>query len=84
MNASYAEFERQLRTHFALLRAMVRRSSEGREEAVEQYAAQLEARIGALARVNEMLMRDSSAMGVDLQDLLRGRRALHRIRVGCI
>src|SRR4051812_33091421 len=51
-----AEFRRQLRSLFALLRAIVRRSAEG-ERSKSDYAAHLEGRIGTLARVHDMLMR---------------------------
>jgi two-component sensor histidine kinase len=68
-DATHAEYQRQLRSVFAVLRAIVRRSSE-RDPALEQYAAHLEGRIGALARVHEMLMR-RSGVGVDLQELVR-------------
>ena len=59
-----AEFQRQLRGLFAVLRSLVRQTAQGRES-VEDYAARLEGRIGALARVHEMLMR-APPDGVDL------------------
>jgi two-component system, chemotaxis family, CheB/CheR fusion protein len=67
-DSSRAEFHRHLRNLFAVLRVMVRRTS-GAHQTVEDYAAHLEGRIGALARANEMLMR-APATGVDLQDLI--------------
>ena len=56
MDTTPAEFQRQLRGLFAVLRTLVRQTT-GRRESVEDYAARLEGRIGALARVHEMLMR---------------------------
>jgi two-component system CheB/CheR fusion protein len=70
MDNSNVEFRRQLRGLFAVLRAMVRRSSAG-EGSREDYAALLEERIGALARVQDMLMRAPSE-GVDLAELVHG------------
>jgi two-component sensor histidine kinase len=69
MDATHAEFQRQLRSVFTVLRAVVRRTSEGRDD-LEEYAAHLESRIGALARVNEMLLR--GPIGVDLHELVCG------------
>ncbi len=68
MHPSQTEFHRQLRSLFAILRTLVRDSSEGRFS-VEDYAAHLEGRIGALARVHEILMR-APAEGVDLQEVI--------------
>jgi two-component system CheB/CheR fusion protein len=77
MDTAHAEFQRQLRSTFAMLRAIVRRTTEGRGD-IEDYAAQLEARIGALARINEILMR-SPELGVDLQDMICGELLAHAI-----
>lgn len=63
-----AEFQRQLRGLFAVLRSLVRQTTQGRDS-VEDYAARLEGRIGALARVHEMLMR-APADGVDLHEMV--------------
>lgn len=68
METTPAEFQRQLRGLFAVLRTLVRQTTQGRES-VEDYAARLEGRIGALARVHEMLMR-APAEGVDLQEIV--------------
>jgi two-component sensor histidine kinase len=68
METTPAEFQRQLRGLFAVLRTLVRQTTQGRE-LVEDYAARLEGRIGALARVHEMLMR-APADGVDLQEIV--------------
>lgn len=68
METTPAEFQRQLRGLFAGLRILVRQTTQGRES-VEDYAARLEGRIGALARVHEMLMR-APAEGVDLQEIV--------------
>jgi two-component system CheB/CheR fusion protein len=67
---SNAEFRRQLRSLFALLRAIVRRSALG-ESSKSDYAAYLEGRIGALARVQDMLMR-APADGIDLEEMVHG------------
>src|SRR6185437_265028 len=61
METTPAEFQRQLRGLFAVLRTLVRQTTQGRET-VEDYAARLEGRIGALARVHEMLMRAPSTL----------------------
>jgi len=68
METTPAEFQRQLRGLFAVLRSLLRQTSQSREP-VEDYAARLEGRIGALARVQEMLMR-APAEGVDLQEIV--------------
>ena len=62
------EFRRQLRSLFAVLRGLVRSSATG-ESSKEEFVARLEGRIGALARVHEMLMR-SPVDGVDLEELV--------------
>ena len=64
------EFQRQLRGVFTVLRTLVRQTKEGRHT-VEDYAAHLESRIGALARVQEIVMR-APAEGVDLYELVCG------------
>jgi len=64
------EFRRQLRSLFAVLRAIVRRSSEG-EGSKSDFAAHLEGRIGALARAHDMLMR-APDQGIDLAELVHG------------
>jgi two-component system, chemotaxis family, CheB/CheR fusion protein len=61
-----AEFRRQSRRLFAVLRAIVRRDSAG-----SMYAPRLEGRIGALARVHDMLLR-APEDGVDLEELVHG------------
>lgn len=70
MNFPPAEYQRQLRNLFGLLRAVVRRTAEGKDS-VDSYAAHLEGRIGALARVHQMLMRAPGAE-VDLNELACG------------
>jgi len=62
------EYQRQLRGVFATLRTLVRQTKEGRHT-VEDYADHLEGRIGALARVHEILMR-APPEGVDLYELV--------------
>ncbi len=68
--SSSVEFHRQLRSLFAVLRVIVRRSAEG-ESSKNDYAAHLEGRIGALARVHDMLMR-APEIGIDLEELVHG------------
>ena len=63
-----AEFHRQLRSLFAVLRILVRQTTQGRES-VQDYAAHLEGRIGALAAAHEMLMR-APEDGLDLQEIV--------------
>ena len=63
-----AEFRRQLRSMFALLRAIVRRGAEG-ETSKSDYAAYLEGRIASLARVQDMLMR-APEDGIDLEEMV--------------
>jgi two-component system CheB/CheR fusion protein len=67
---STAEFRRQLRSLFAVLRAVVRRSADG-DSPKSEYAACLEGRIGTLARVQDMLMR-APGDGIDLEELVHG------------
>lgn len=67
---SNAEFRRQLRSLFAVLRAIVRRSANG-ESSKSDYAAYLEGRIGALARAQDMLMR-APEDGIDLEEMVHG------------
>ena len=64
------EYQHQLRSLFAVLRTLVRHTKEGRTS-VEEYAAHLEGRIGALARVHEILMRVPGE-GADLYELVYG------------
>jgi two-component system CheB/CheR fusion protein len=55
---------------FAVLRAIVRRSAQG-QSSKHDYAAYLEGRIAALARVHDMLMR-APEDGIDLEELVHG------------
>jgi two-component system, chemotaxis family, CheB/CheR fusion protein len=64
-----AEFRRQSRRLFAVLRAIVRRSTD-RAGSTGDYAARLEGRIGALARVHEMILR-APQDGVDLEEMVQ-------------
>jgi two-component sensor histidine kinase len=73
-----AELRRQIRNLFAMLRSIVRRSAAGRGSKAD-YAAHLETRIGALARVHEMLMRAPDA-GIDLEELLHGELLAQAVR----
>jgi len=62
------EFQRQLRSLFATLRTLVRKTVAHRES-VEDFAAHLEGRIGCLARAHAMLLR-APPEGVDLHELV--------------
>ncbi|MFL6599698.1 MAG: HWE histidine kinase domain-containing protein [Steroidobacteraceae bacterium] len=61
------EYRRQIRGLLAMIRAIVRRTARA-EQSVEEYAALLEGRLGALARVQDMLMRVPDA-GADLMEV---------------
>lgn len=63
------EFRRHSPRLFAVLRAIVRRSADG-VQSKGDYAALLEGRIGALARVQDMWLR-APTQGVDLEALVR-------------
>ncbi|MBV8805334.1 MAG: sensor histidine kinase [Sinobacteraceae bacterium] len=62
------EYRRQIRGLLAMIRAIVRRTAR-KEQSIEAYAALLEGRLGALARVQDMLMRVPKA-GADLLELV--------------
>jgi two-component sensor histidine kinase len=68
MDNTNAESRRQIRSLFAILRAIVRRSSDG-DISKSDYVAHLEGRISALARAHDMLMR-SPEQGVDLEEIV--------------
>lgn len=68
MNDMDAEFRRQSRRLFAVLRAIVRRSTES-ALSTGDYAARLEGRIGALAHVHDMVLR-APQDGVDLDEMV--------------
>lgn len=63
-----AELRRQSRRLLAVLRAIVRRGTES-ATSTRDYAARLEGRIGALARVHDIVLRAPHA-GVDLEELV--------------
>jgi two-component system, chemotaxis family, CheB/CheR fusion protein len=70
MQTSPFEFQRQLRSLFAILRTLLRQTVEGRQS-VEDYSAHLEGRVGCLARAHERVLRSPDA-GVDLQETVCG------------
>jgi two-component system CheB/CheR fusion protein len=74
-----AEFRRQSRRLFAVLRAIVRRSTES-AGSTSDYAARLEGRIGALARVHDMILR-APQDGVDLEEMVHGELLAQAIPV---
>jgi two-component system, chemotaxis family, CheB/CheR fusion protein len=76
-----AEFRRQSRRLFAVLRAIVRRSSDSAASKGD-FAARLEGRIGALARVHDMYLR-SPDDGVDLEEMVRAELLAQAIPIAC-
>jgi two-component sensor histidine kinase len=64
------EHRRQMRGLLAIIRAIIRRTARANQSA-EEYAGLLEGRLGALARVQDMLMRVPDA-GADLMELASG------------
>jgi two-component system CheB/CheR fusion protein len=61
------EHRRQIRGLLAMTRAIIRRTARS-DQSAEEYAGLLEGRLGALARVQDMLMRVPDA-GADLMEL---------------
>src|SRR5262245_82530 len=70
MDNTVSEIRRHSRRLIAVLRAIIRRSAESATDH-RDYADRLESRVGALARVQEMILRDP-AEGVDLEELIQG------------
>jgi two-component system CheB/CheR fusion protein len=66
----FFDIQRQVRGLLAIVRSMVRRMADS-AGSVEEFAAHLEGRLGALARVQGFLSRAPDAP-VDLEDLARG------------
>jgi len=75
-----SEFRRQSRRLFAVLRAIVRRSTDS-AASTGDYAARLEGRIGALARVHDMFLR-APHDGVDLEEMVQGELLAQAIPAG--
>ena len=67
--ARFFGFQRQVRSLLALVRSIVR-STVDTADSTEEYAAHLEGRLGALARVQGFLLRAAGAR-VDLEELVR-------------
>lgn len=67
--ALMGELQHRVRNNLAVIRSIVRRGVRS-AEGVEDYAAQLEGRIGALARVQSAAAR-ATGHGLDLEGLLR-------------
>jgi two-component sensor histidine kinase len=67
--ARFFDFQRQVRSLLAVVRSIVRRTVES-NRSVEDYAAHLEGRLGAIARVQGLLLRAPDAR-VDLEELVR-------------
>ena len=78
MENSNAEFRRQVRGLFAILRAIVRRSADA-DISKTDYVAHLEGRIAALARANDMLMR-APHEGVDLEEIVHAELLAQAVR----
>lgn len=64
-----AELQHRLRNNLALVRSVIRRSSETAESA-EQFALHLDARIGAVVRTQRILAA-AGAAGLELEELVR-------------
>src|SRR5579862_4255928 len=62
------EYRRQIRGLLAMIRAIIRRTARN-DQSAEEYAGLLEGRLGALARVQDMLMRVPDE-GADLMELV--------------
>jgi two-component sensor histidine kinase len=67
--ARFFDFQRQVRSLLAIIRSIVRRMADT-PGSVEEYAAHLEGRLGAIARVQGFLLRAPEAL-VDLEELVR-------------
>ncbi len=67
--ARFFGFQRQVRSLLALIRSIVR-STVDTAASTEEYAAHLEGRLGALARIQGFLLRAAEAR-VDLEELVR-------------
>lgn len=65
----FFDFQRQVRGLLAIVRSIVRRMAES-TASVEDFAAELEGRLGALARIQGFLLRAPDAP-VDLEELVR-------------
>jgi two-component sensor histidine kinase len=63
------ELQHRLRNNLALMRSIVRRSNETSDSA-EEFALHLDARLGALARTQRMMVA-AGAAGLDLEELVR-------------
>jgi two-component system CheB/CheR fusion protein len=74
VHARFFEHRRQVRDVLAVIRAIVRRTAPA-YGSVEEFAAHLEGRLDALARVQEILMRVGAggAGGADLAELVSGK-----------
>jgi two-component system CheB/CheR fusion protein len=65
----FFDFQRQVRGLLAIVRSIVRRMAES-PTSVEEFAAHLEGRLGALARIQGFLLRAPDVL-VDLEELVR-------------
>jgi two-component sensor histidine kinase len=76
--ARFFDFQRQVRSLLAMVRSIVRRMVHT-SVSIEDYAAHLEGRLGALARVHGFLLRAPKA-GVDLEELVRSELLAQSVR----
>lgn len=74
----FFDFQRQVRGLLAIVRSIVRRMAES-STSVEDFAAHLEGRLGALARIQGFLLRAPDA-AVDLEELVRAEFLAQTIR----
>jgi two-component sensor histidine kinase len=75
-----AELQHRIRNALGIVRSLVRRTSTT-SASVEEYAAHLEGRIGALARTQAFAMRRPRS-GVDLEELVETELIAHAARDG--
>lgn len=75
-----AELQHRVRSTLSLVRAVARRTAE-HSSSVEDFAAHLDGRLAAIARVQGAVVRDPFA-GIDLRSLLLDELALHSAREG--
>jgi two-component sensor histidine kinase len=76
--ARFFDFQRQVRSLLATIRSIVRRMADT-PGSVEEYAAHLEGRLGAIARIQGFLLRAPDAL-VDLEELVRSEFLAQSIR----
>jgi two-component system CheB/CheR fusion protein len=79
-NQHLSEFQHRLRNSLAVMRSLVTRTAET-SPSVEEYASHLQGRLGAFARTQAIVTRDTAA-GVDLEYLVAEELQTYRAREG--